>query len=306
MGDSPQRIKDLGSGELLGRLRNQGLILQMGPARVRVHTRIPEVTQLIALLYADYPVNGNPVLPDAELRLVLPTNLRRWWHPKVQCLVDGRPPFEALPLRLAYPMMEWALNWVVARRMQGYFMIHAAVVARGDRAVILPAWSGSGKSTLCAALVQHGWRFLSDEFCLLGLEDGLIHPIPRPIPLKNESIPAFRRFAPNAVMGPTFLNTRKGDITHVRPPTSSLDRIGDPVAPAWVVLPRYQADANTRLEPITPDRALLLMASNSFNFNLLGTPAFDALSRLIEAVECHRIAYSDLEQAVEVMDTLTQ
>jgi len=48
------------------------------------------------------------------------------------------------------------------------------------------------------------------------------------------------------------------------------------------------------------------MASNSFNFSLLGAPAFDALSQLIAQVDCHRIAYSDLEQAVTVMDALTQ
>jgi len=261
---------------------------------------------MVALLYRDYPIGPEPVLPVAELHLTRTGGPRRWWRPQVQCLIDGQPPFEALPARLAYPMLEWALNWVVARRMQRYFMIHAAVVARGDRAAILPAWSGSGKSTLCAALIQRGWRLLSDEFCLLNIADGKIHPIPRPIPLKNESIPAFRRFAPDAVMGPTFFQTRKGDISHIRPPRSALDAIEQAVTPAWVVLPRYQADATARLEPVVPGRALLLMASNSFNFSLLGAPAFDALSQLIAQVDCHRIAYSDLEQAVTVMDTLTQ
>ena len=306
MGHSHAKIDDLSPSNLAARLRNPGLILQTGPARIRVHTRIPEIAQLIALLYANYPLHPDPVLPDAELRLVLPSGLRRWWRPKVQCLIDGSPPFEPLPLRLAYPMMEWALNWVIARRMQSYFMIHAAVIARDNQAAILPAWSGSGKSTLCAALVQHGWRFLSDEFCLLGLDDGKIRPLPRPIPLKNESIAAFRQFAPDAIMGPTFLNTRKGDIVHVRPPSSALDAIEQVVTPKWVVLPRYQADAKAHLEPVVPGRALLLMASNSFNFSPLGTPAFDALSRLIETVDCHRIVYSDLEQAVEVMDALSQ
>ena len=302
---SPRRINDLNRSELAEKLRGQGLVLQTGPARIRVHTRIPEVARLIALLYRDYPIMPGPVLADADLHLTRPKGPRRWWRSQVQCLIDGQPPFEALPLRLAYPMLEWALNWVVARRMQRYFMIHAAVVARGDQAVILPAWSGSGKSTLCAALIQRGWRLLSDEFCLLNIADGKIHPIPRPIPLKNESIAAFRQFAPDAVMGPTFFQTRKGDISHIRPPSSALDAIDRAVTARWVVLPRYQANAQARLEPVVPGRALLLMAGNSFNFNLLGAPAFDALSRLIETVECHRIAYSDLEQATRVMDALS-
>ena len=42
--------------------------------------------------------------------------------------------------------------------------------ARDDRAVILPAPPGSGKSTLCAALVNRGWRLLSDELTLVDFD----------------------------------------------------------------------------------------------------------------------------------------
>jgi HprK-related kinase A len=201
-------------------------------------------------------------------------------------------------------MLEWSINWCTASRLHRYFMIHAAVAARDDRAMILPAWSGSGKSTLCAALIQKGWRLLSDEFCLLSLTDGSIHPTPRPIPLKNEAIAAFRAFAPNAVIGPTFYQTRKGDIAHVRPPPSSIQQSEVTAKPAWVVLPRYRADGKSDLEPVEPGRALMLMAANSFNFNLLGTPAFDALSRMMKTVSCHRIAYSDLDDAVASLEKL--
>lgn len=306
MANKHRFIRDLSREKLRDQLQGNGLILNSGPTALRIQSSIPQIVELIELLYPDYPLATEPTLPDAGLRLIARRRLQRWRHPQAQCLVDGRPPFEPMPLELAFPMLEWAMNWAVASRLHRYFLIHAAVVARNDRAVILPAWSGTGKSTLCAALIQRGWRFLSDEFCLLELTRGSIHPLPRPIPLKNESIPAFRSFAPDAVMGPTFLQTRKGDIAHIRPPSTALQALDRPAVPAWVVLPRYQAGSISRLEDVAPDRALLLMASNSFNFNLLGTPAFDALSRLMKSVSCHRLAYSDLNQAVEAMESLPQ
>ncbi len=302
----PERVADLAPRILKRQLSGPGLMLRTGAALIRIHSPIKQIADLIGLLYRDYPVPSGPLLPDAELRLLPSSGPRRLWHPQVHCLVDGRPPFEALPGRLAYPMLEWSMNWTVATRLHRYFMIHAAVVARDGRALILPAWSGSGKSTLCAALIQHGWRFLSDEFCLLHLDSGQIHALPRPIPLKNESLPAMRAFAPDAVMGPTFFQTRKGDIAHLRPPAASIAAAATPATPAWVVLPRYQADAGAQLEPIAPAQALQLMASNSFNFTLLGAPAFKALGRLTRRVGCHRIAYSDLGAAVAALDALSQ
>ena len=306
MQPSSERIAQLGAAEIESRLRSDGLALQIGPVALRVHTRIPAIGELISLLYRDCPVPEEPLLAHADLYLRPSSGLRRWTRPQVRCLIDGRPPFEALPLELAYPMLEWSMNWCLASRLHRFFMIHAAVVARDDQAIILPAWSGSGKSTLCAALMQRGWRLLSDEFCLLNLDDGKVHPVPRPIPLKNAAIAAFKAFAPDATMGPTFFQTRKGDIAHLRPTPSAFAQIRNSATPAWVVLPRYQADEVTRLEPVDAGRAMLLMSANSFNFNLLGSPAFDALSRLMKTVSCHRINYSDLNDAVAALDQLQQ
>lgn len=300
------RVSELGSTEITRRLRNDGLSLRVGPAVLRIRSSAQQISDLLPLLYRDFSVADEPLLADADLHLLPSKGIRRWTRPQIHCLIDGRAPFEPLPLELAYPMLEWSMNWCTASRLHRYFMIHAAVAARGDQAIILPAWSGSGKSTLCAALVQRGWRLLSDEFCLLSLSDGNVYPNPRPIPLKNEAIAAFRAFAPDATLGPTFYQTRKGDIAHVRPPAASVQGNDTPAKPAWVVLPRYHADGESVLEPVAPGRALLLMAANSFNFNLLGTPAFDALTHMIKGVSCHRIAYSDLDDAVASLEELLQ
>jgi hypothetical protein len=46
------------------------------------------------------------------------------------------------------------------------------------------------------------------------------------------------------------------------------------------------------------------MAGNSFNFQALGASAFEALARLVETCECHKLQYSDLSEAVSCLDRL--
>ena len=53
------------------------------------------------------------------------------------------------------------------------------------RALIMTGESGAGKSTLAALLGERGWRLMGDEFALIDLDDGTIHPFPRAVSLKN-------------------------------------------------------------------------------------------------------------------------
>ncbi len=164
-------ISTLGREELDRRLAGPGLVLRTGAFSTRIHTRIGHLADAIALLYADYPVEAPTAFADFQVRLHRPAGPRHWLKPQVRFDSDGREPFAPLPLAQAYPMFEWVMNWCVSSRAHGYLVIHAAVLERGGRALIMPAPPGSGKSTLCAALAMRGWRLLSDELALLRPED---------------------------------------------------------------------------------------------------------------------------------------
>lgn len=56
--------------------------------------------------------------------------------------------------------------------------VHAGVVARGGRALAVPAASGGGKTTLVAALLRDGWEYVSDEALVLG-PDGDVRTYPK-------------------------------------------------------------------------------------------------------------------------------
>ncbi len=203
------RVSDLPEKALRKRLAREGLVIPMGPFRASIQARSRAVAQAIATLYADYPLESGDAFVDFHTGVAAPSGLRRWIRPQIRFLFDGRPPFKPLPRSQSYPALEWGLNWVLAQHTARHLVLHAAVVARQGRAVILPGPPGAGKSTLCAGLVERGWRLLSDELTLLRMDDDLVDPVPRPVALKNDSIEIIQRFSPGAVLGRRYHDTQK-------------------------------------------------------------------------------------------------
>jgi HprK-related kinase A len=297
-------LSDLSSSTLRAALREGGLCLRTGAFTVRIRSSIPELADTLSLLYADYPAEAAGVFSDFQIHLHRPRGMRRFFRPQVEFDLDGVAPFRPLPLPQAFPMFEWVYNWHISSRAHRYLIIHAAVVEKNGRAVILPAPPGSGKSTLCAALVCSGWRLLSDELTLVRLDDGQLQPVPRPVSLKNGSIGVIREFAPGAIFSPAVEDTAKGTIAHLKAPRDSVRRALDTARPGWIIFPRYVAGADLRLEPIAPARTFMRVAENAFNYSVLGRAGFSALGDLTDAAPGYDFSYGRLDEALALFDQL--
>lgn len=297
-------VADLTRRELNRRLKGPGLCLRTGPFVARINTGIGLVAEGIGSLYADHEVVEPCAFADWNVAMVRPRDTRRWYRPQVLFLFDGWSPFKPLPASQALPGLEWGLNWVVASHAHNYLMLHAAAAARDGRAVIMPGASGSGKSTLCAALVQRGWRLLSDELAMIEPASGRLTGLARPISLKNESIEVMRRFAPQGVFSEPARDTVKGDVSLMKPPAASVRQARETAAPAWVVAPRFQAGAALELEPLSPAEMLIDLGYNAFNYSILGETGFRVLTDLVDRCPCYRITYGSLEAAIDAFASL--
>lgn len=298
------KVAALDAGELRHRLRGAGLRLRTGPAVLSIRSRLSEVEHGVALHYAGHDVPDDAAFVDFHVSVERPRGLRRWLSPQVVFNVDGQSPFTPLPGDQGFPMLEWGMNWCIYSHMHRYLILHAAVLERHGRALILPAPPGSGKSTLCAGLAWRGWRLMSDELTLIDPATVRVRAVPRPVSLKNASIDVIKAFAPEAAFSPTVRETTKGSVAHFRPPPPALERGDEPATPAWVVLPRWQAGSPTRLTPLSRGRALMALVDNAFNFNVHGGDGFRSLSRLLDGCACFEFVYSRLDEASQIFGEL--
>lgn len=230
-----------------------------------------------------------------------PNNLRRWLRPQAFFEIDGYQPLEPLPLHHAYPLFEWGLNWCIANKAHQYLIFHAAIIEKEGRAILMPGVPGAGKSTFCTALVQNGWSLMSDELALLGVPDGKVHPLPKPISLKNESIKVVNSLYPDAAFGNQYSNTSKGTLTHLKAPQLS-ERIA---TIEWVLFPKYTAHSSTSLVDESKGYAHIELLNNAFNSNVFGLQGFEAINGILESSKVVRLSYSDTVEAVETVNRMT-
>ena len=276
-----------------------------GPFTVRVRSDISSVAEGLAQLYGQFELSDSN-FQDFHVSVKRPYGLRRWVAPQANFIYDGFRPFQPLPVGQAFPMLEWGMNWCVSSHAHHFLIIHAAVVEKNGFAASLPAPPGSGKSTLCAGLVLSGWRLLSDELTLIDPATGLIHPLARPISLKNQSIKIIQDFSSEVFLNRPSHDTAKGTVTHMRTPDESVRRQQEPAIAGWVVFPKWQRDVEAKLVPRSQAQTFIYLAQNAFNYSQLGERAFAAGTQLIRQCDCYDFTYHALPDAIRMFDALAE
>ena len=301
----PTTIGDLTPQALRSALAT-GLRFRVGAFNIAACSTLPTVAEGVAAVYPDYPVLAHDAFIDFAVKITAPFGVRAVLRPQVQFLFDGYQPFKPLPQAQAFPLMEWGLNWCASNHAHQYVISHAAVVEKNGRALIMPGTPGSGKSTLCAALIQRGWRLLSDELTLVSLDTLEIVPMCRPVSLKNESIQIIQDFEKTVTMGHASYDTSKGTVAHMRAPTTSVLRSQETAVPAWVVFPKYEPGVAAQLDEHPKASACMKIAENTFNYSMLGLRGFQTVSDLIDQCACYTFNYSNLDDAVTRFNHLAQ
>lgn len=299
-------LANIPRSDLSRALTGNGLWVDVGAAIVRVRSDSAAFAAQLQAVYGHYPYAPQADWADLHVQIRRPRHLRRWLRPQVEFQCDSQRPFEPFPADSPLPLFEWGCNWLIGRRLNNFLLLHAGAVEKGGFTLLLPATPGSGKSTLTAALSQRGWRLLSDEFGAFDPRSGTFSAVLKPTALKNQSIGVIRRFAPQAVLGPEFPNTRKGTVAHLAPQRDAVERRHEAARPGAVILPRWEAGSPTRLEPLSDNVVFAALAFNAFNYSLLGAIGFKAAVQLVRQCPAWRLVYSDLEEALGTIETAWQ
>lgn len=217
----------------------------------------------------------------------------------------GQTLFSVRDRREVLPHLEWGINWQVVKEVGRFLQIHAAVVARQNQCIVLPASPQSGKTTLCAGLVARGWRFLSDEFALIDPVTFRVHPYPKAMCVKSGSFDVVRNLPLPLNTHTRYKKGRKGRVAYVslaRQP----DQIGTQSDVRWIVFPRYAPGQAPQLTPVTRGQAAFQLRQLSFNFDRFGSAGLDVIRRASLRARAFELNAGSLADTCDLIEKMVE
>ena len=270
-------------------------LFQIGSAPTRIKKNL-------ALLYGDSFSESHSLPADYFIDLKYESIVRKFIKPQVTFCLGKEQPFKPLPVSQSYPVLEWGMNWCIAATDFNHLIIHAAVLVKDGQAIVFPATPGSGKSTLSAYFALSGWQLYSDEMAIIDIKTLKVKPLFRPVCLKNQSIPLVKKWFPQAIFTDTTNDTQKGDVAHLKVCKWNEYKAYEAADIVSIVYPKYSS-AVKEIQPFILDKVegFEKLSSNAFNYNILGSTAFECVRQLIERTTQAEITYSNLNEVSDIL-----
>jgi hypothetical protein len=193
-------------------------------------------------------------------------------------------------------------------RDRGLHAVHAALVGRGQRGVLLPGRSGSGKTTAALAALQDGYTYIGDDWIALGrAADGahVGHGLYGSACLESRHAGRFVHLHPQVVES-TSAPERKSLLLLSR---TMPERLADSIPLCAVALPRVVDRNDARVLPASRREALLtIVPSTIFTMSPRGGRRdTERLFELAEQLPAYRLEIGrDLQQIPRCIDEILQ
>jgi len=285
-------------------VRNNSCIVKTSPFSFKVSSHFPSVIKNLSTLYPDSLLTSSGTA-DFNVSVNMPFVSAIPLFKRALFSLDGFAPFTRGPIDHSHALLEWGMNWCVSKYGADRLIIHAACVARKQKAVLLSGDSGSGKSTLSCALMNESYRLLTDELTLVNLENSLVTPFVRPVSLKDKAIDVIQKRYPSAVIGLVAHNTHKGTVSHCRPSDLSWSTMMEPAEIRGIVFPKYNALAtDIKVSQISSLDSFTKLLEQAFNIHILGSKAINMLQQICERTPAFEITYSDTQHAIDFVNEL--
>jgi len=223
-----------------------------------------------------------------------------WLQVSSNIYCNGKAEAHSERLSSLGPLVKSAL-WVHSVNAHDFLLdLHAGVVGRDGRCILLPAAAGSGKSSLTAALVHSGLGYYSDEVALIEPVTFQVAPVPLAVCVKSTAWNLMSRYYPQIHGLPMHRRDDGKQVKYVSPPAEAVQQ--RPAQVSHIFFPRYAKDDPTELVSITRLDALARIMDQCLALRLKMTPGgVRDLVRWLSGIECYALTFSSLDEAVALV-----
>jgi hypothetical protein len=199
------------------------------------------------------------------------------------------------------------LGHQLAYHSRGGLLFHAGVLERDGRGLLLPGAIGAGKTTLTTWLALTGLAglaYLSDEMAFFPHGSSAMQAYTRPLNVKRgarAALGAYFDFSGHAdqILSTYHENLIPPELVRFRGPRERAEL-------GLIILPRYVADGELELEPLTGAQAGLALMECLVNARNLSQHGFDQVARLARTAPAYRLRYARFEQVEARIATLIE
>jgi len=176
------------------------------------------------------------------------------------------------------------------RRRSDLYVVHSAVLSRGDQACLVCGPSGRGKSTLTWALTHHGMGYLSDELAPINLDTMSVLPFPRALSLKHEPPGSYP-------VGDGALKTEWSRYIGAKQMPGPVVSTGEyRLKAAFFLMPVNDfAHASELCEPISKSEACMHLYANALNQLAHPSAGLEAAHAIVRNIPSYRLGVGDLD-----------
>ncbi|PST27303.1 serine kinase [Mesorhizobium plurifarium] len=214
------------------------------------------------------------------------------------CISRNRSPGMIVAVNEAAPALKALLTEDVLANLGMNVALHAALLVKNGKGLLICGAPGAGKSTLALALLDAGFACGGDDIALMR-PDGLLRGVPFAPALKRGAWGLLESMRGTVEAAPVH---RRLDNRHVRYLASIRFASGDAVPLGTVVLLRRRRKGRAALAAVDPARVLSELFLGAYTpTRRLGLSQFDALLGAIRGASAMELSYTRLDEAVEML-----
>jgi hypothetical protein len=201
--------------------------------------------------------------------------------------------------------VEWDVIHFLVEKGGSTLSVHAAVLSKDGKGVVIIGPSFAGKSTLATGLWRNGWSLLSDDLVFLDADQRMAFPAPRRVSLRNESRGIVGEALWNEIAATeSCVRTHKGLFFHPHEVVGS-ERLESTPVNAIFFLARREAKLGSaekiRLNPAKSALALLPYA-----FNIRELPFIEGMEKLrpiCENIPTYDLGRGELGEMIRAVES---